>query len=1139
MIKKHILPVVLFAAIILLVMSMALSASAAPKGSDNPVYVIPPYPFIGDEPATMEYVASYLLQSTGLKTSQLGVYPRDHISLAKNIGLFEGVDFVQGAECSFEDYMTMAANLEPLYKAVNTTPMAPFFSNGAAQPIFDYNEVVRFTVYIESNFDTDEDGKLDLIKAVIQLPKSALEGTKVASVYEAIPYTAGTNGSPYDPPFEAPPGSTYDISKLYSTPPARVPAGITTTAEHAKLANPRDWTYYYGANATGTANCFNNVTSYNYYLVRGFAVILSAGRGTAQSEGISTCGTDVEIDGYKVVIDWLNGNATAYTNRTDNIEIKADWSNGNVGMTGTSYGGTTQFGLATSGVKGLKAIVPVAGIASWYEYTNMQGTYDYLEYAYNLAWYVDSRYRNLAPLGNTSTTDHANTIQEMYGRYMRQLRTDEGNSTGDYITPHWSCRDYTNNEYGYFDWANIECPALIVHGMNDDNVRPKHSDLMYKAYEKAGTTAKLLFHQGVHITPNTLATGKYQYRDLLNRWWSHYLYDLDNGIEDLPTVTIENNIDGTWQYYDSWDAAKEEIFKHPDPIAKPFTVINSYYSSHSPAITSSNFRNYFFAGETPHSTIISKKMSESYTLKGATEINIRAAVDNLVLPNPEEFIAPPPNDPEPSEWDIYRKDGDLDWDAINDALAVGKIEQGDVMMLMRDYRTQTPDSALTPQDEAATAISRGDNLIMSVMLVDISDTPFNTYSSSSTSYTTLESGGIWFGGGLNNANLQKITQVAATRNTVDNTYYKVISYGRMDLANQGAKYDSYTADRKDRVDLEPGKFYDFTIYTQPNLYTVRAGHTLALVIFAFYPGKGIGQPTTAQGQYTITIDNSATYGRFPIDPINTVTFLGIDGTTVLNTQLIPNGNYIDLTKVPVVADIPSHTVAGWTIKGQNTLFDLQTAIDKDYTLTPLLTERPTLEVQNVVVMPGGAIDVTYSFRNNYLGFTTLDLELPYDKTVYWPTAITPGGIILGHGADGVFVANPSFGSGDIAKVTFASSNKVSGDGLLFTVTYQVAAFTPAVEAALDLNLKRATVLTSLAEYQDLDIYLKNGIMIIGRLGDINGDGLVTPEDAMLLLQMIVGLVPWTERALRFGDINGDGIVDTSDAALILRMVVGG
>jgi hypothetical protein len=59
------------------------------------------------------------------------------------------------------------------------------------------------------------------------------------------------------------------------------------------------------------------------------------------------------------------------------------------------------------------------------------------------------------------------------------------------------------------------------------------------------------------------------------------------------------------------------------------------------------------------------------------------------------------------------------------------------------------------------------------------------------------------------------------------------------------------------------------------------------------------------------------------------------------------------------------------------------------------------------------------------------------------------------------------------------------------------------------------------------------------MGDGDGNGRITPEDAITLLQMYVGLIPWTPRALLLGDINKDGVVDPTDAALILRMVVGG
>ena len=45
-----------------------------------------------------------------------------------------------------------------------------------------------------------------------------------------------------------------------------------------------------------------------------------------------------------------------------------------VAMTGLSWAGTTTFGVASTGVEGLKTIVPAAGIASWYDHFNSQGS---------------------------------------------------------------------------------------------------------------------------------------------------------------------------------------------------------------------------------------------------------------------------------------------------------------------------------------------------------------------------------------------------------------------------------------------------------------------------------------------------------------------------------------------------------------------------------------------------------------------------------------------------------------------------------------------------------------------------------------------------------------------------------------------
>ena len=214
--------------------------------------------------------------------------------------------------------------------------------------------------------------------------------------------------------------------------------------------------------------------------------------------------------------------------------------------------------------------------------------------------------------------------------------------------------------------------------------------------------------------------------------------------------------------------------------------------------------------------------------------------------------------------------------------------------------------------------------------------------------------------------------------------------------------------------------------------------------------------------------------------------------------------------------------------GQNTYLSLP--------IVQAAAEKPvTIEVASVLAKPGDLVDVTYKIKDNAFGFAALDLKIPYDGSVYMPQTITPAGAMNTM----FFVANPVFAPGTM-RVAFAADENVENDVLLFTVTYKVADSAPGIgDYPLAVNPVKLQYLSGLGHLLDLDTAVKEGTLVIGILGDVNGDGFVTPEDAMLILQMLVGLVPWTPRALLLGDINGDGMVDTTDAALILRMVVGG
>ena len=768
-----------------------------------------------------------LLLWTGMTEQQLGAFPADYLAQARSMGMIDA-DTDTDADCTLDDYRQMKAVANVMYEALHGDTLEPLFMNGMAQPIFPYttgavetgysndeSDIIRYCVYVETNYDTDDDGKLDLVKVLVQLPRAAMEGDyKAATIYEARPYITGCNSSMN-------PGSnlgseSYDISKLYSQPDARTPEGSATTQDAAKDADSADWYYW---NPYERMYDYEDLEWYDYYLVRGFAVVECGGLGTKGSDGFETCGTDLEIDAFKCVIEWLTGDRVAYTDKTSNITIEADWSSGKVGMTGRSYAGTTQFGLATTGVKGLETIVPVAGIASWYEYTNSQGisTSSSVNYSERLAWYCNGRY--LDP------DDYA-TIAEKYGNYLYQTQQDQLASNGDY-SDHWACRDYT------LDAENIKCPALIVHGLNDDNVRTKEFDLMYQAYQTAGVNVKLLLHQDAHLTPSYPAgnlefyVDGESYNNVLNRWFSHYLCGVENGAENMAAVTAQSNSDASvWNTYDSWATDNSVVLA--DASRTGTTTINSDYAS--AGITRNNWRDAFTAGPTDLSAMYTMPVEADTVIKGSVAVSFTASADNYEAP-----AAPR---------------GGVDHDNF-----VGET----VDALDHDnYVASSADGAVTVSVPDAGDILDRDALMVSAMLVDIAPEgeTFSAYNTSG-SYVpkTITEGGAWMGGGLSNYDYAELKS--------SEVKYKIIARGWMDLCNPGAGYDSASADTK--VALKVGENHDYTLYLQPNLYTVEEGHTLALVIYTYEQGKA-----RYTQNYQITLDNASVKASIPVDEIPSV-----------------------------------------------------------------------------------------------------------------------------------------------------------------------------------------------------------------------------------------------------------------------------
>ena len=648
------------------------------------------------------------------------------------------------------------------------------------------SDILRFAVYVETDCDTDLDGRPDLVKALVQLPRAAAEGVYLAPViYEARPYIAGMYL--YHPEYLTPGEADLDKSALCGRPPKRPPAGEISTLELAENADPSDWWYVF-ENDPFQIECLGGLTAYDYFLVRGFAVVQCAGLGTWGSEGVECCTGDPERDAFKSVIEWLTGDRAAYAGLTGDVLVRADWCSGRIAMTGRSYAGAMAFEVASTGVKGLDTVVPVAGPASWYEYANSQGIpsglYDSYGFIPDLAAMCASRF----------FADPDEDMTRSYDRYLSRLRDLEIQSAGDF-TPFWAAREYSDRE-------GFTSSALIVQGLNDVTVTPRQFDLMRRAFLRSGCEVKVLLHRNGHVTPadeqtkTDILIGEYTFTEWLNRWFCHYLLDADNGVDRLPALTVQSNTDGSFFGAEEWDP--ERFLRLSPGDERCHTV-----SAGGARMANASLLSDTFAPDSsgPDRLLWAMDVTEPLTVRGTAEVHIRA-----------------------------------------------RLSDTDARMPM-----------------------------LGAVLVDRADEPFPVFDVGWIGVLDREvilEGGVRRGEGVEPYDLVRWTQTLSDR--------AIVAWGNMDLRDPHAGYGPRSAAPADS-ETETGAWHDYTLYLQPNYYTVPAGHRLEVYIVpfcgfsndsAFYDSASPAEladlgfdpdvmiPFTRD--YSFTVDNAHSYALIPV-----------------------------------------------------------------------------------------------------------------------------------------------------------------------------------------------------------------------------------------------------------------------------------
>lgn len=431
------------------------------------------------------------------------------LTLAAVIAVTAGLIAGQAVATAAPNVVTAASGV-----SADDLPNGMVVKGGVTQPVVTADEVITERIWVETTIDTDHDGKRDRVAIDIERPSGP---DRVATVLTASPYWECCQDVANHP---------VDVDRLPQESLGFHGASSTTVSNLV------------AAEAAAAKRTAAEVSA--RYVPRGYATVRAQTIGTAASDGCPTSGDRNETLSVKAVIDWLAGRGRGFDE--SGRPAKATWSTGKIGMIGVSYNGTLPEMVATTGVQGLKTIVPISAISSWYDYYRANG----LVVAPGTFQGEDTDI-----LARFVISDRQKAICEPF---IQQLERDQDRVTGDW-NAFWQDRDYVGTA------DRVRASVFMVHGLNDWNVKTQHVEQYWDVLARNNVPRKIWWHQGGHGGPGgstdyTLPDGRVSnYSDTVNRWMDHWLYGVDNGIEKEPRAVIQRE-DRSYQTYSDWPDAR-------------------------------------------------------------------------------------------------------------------------------------------------------------------------------------------------------------------------------------------------------------------------------------------------------------------------------------------------------------------------------------------------------------------------------------------------------------------------------------------------------------------------------------------------------------------------------------------------------
>ena len=232
---------------------------------------------------------------------------------------------------------------------------------------------------------------------------------------------------------------------------------------------------------------------------RGYASVQMSLRGTGESGGCLEFKSPGDVQDISAVIDWI---------------AAQPWSNGNVGMMGRSYDGTSAWAGAASGNPHLKTIVPISGAVNGPYLYYKNGTSE-VRGAINGGTYFPTYATDAKPPAEWGERLCRGSLEEAHRESAYSALT------GDASSAFWQARDLRPAILERYNGT-----AWVIHGLEDWNVNPSQVVPFINEMQDAGIPTRAWLGVWGHAYPDRVdehRNVRWDWAEQVVRWFDFHL----------------------------------------------------------------------------------------------------------------------------------------------------------------------------------------------------------------------------------------------------------------------------------------------------------------------------------------------------------------------------------------------------------------------------------------------------------------------------------------------------------------------------------------------------------------------------------------------------------------------------------------